>query len=313
MSQTLPIMTKDKLGWLIMFLMSKPHGVLFSEIQEQWKKNLPEDKRNKELQYRTFHNWCKYLEEGGQFYIETNKKTNTYHLRKREYAEDSSLAIDIINYSLVDYGKICRAMDNQMIQDRIVKEPQIDSEENLDLITTAMRENKVLLICYEKFGEEEAYEVEVHPYALRLCQLRWYMLAYCPDRKGLRTYAIDRLPCCTILKKKFKIQKDFDAEEYYKDCIGVFKGIKEEEKTPAYTVLKVTKYQSEYLQTLPLHQSQTIIAEDHDHTVFAYNLLPTDELALRILAMGDQVEVVAPQLLRDKIKQKIALMQKIYE
>lgn len=312
MVQTLPVMTKDKLGWLVMFLMSKPHGVTFHEIQEQWRKNLPDEKRNKELQYRTFHNWCRYLEEGGQFYIETNKKDNTYHLRKQEYAEDSNIKINIINYSLVDYEKIRRAMDNQMIHDRVVNEPQIESEENLDLISTAMRDNKVLRICYEKFGDDEGYELEVHPYALRLCQRRWYLLAWCPARKGMRTYAIDRLPCCTIVNKKFKIKKDFDAAEYFKYCVGVFTGITEEEKTPAYVVLKTTKRQAEYLHTLPLHHSQTVIAEESEHTVFSYQLLPTDELASRILAMGDQVEVVAPKILREKMKQKLMNIQQMY-
>lgn len=309
--QTLPVMTKDKLGWLIMFLMSKPHGVHFSEIQEQWKKNLPEEKRNKELLYRTFYNWCNYLKEGGQFHIETDKKTNTYRLCKTEYSEDSKIKIDIINYSLVDYGKIRRAMDNQMIQDRIVNEPQIESEEILDIISTAMRENKVLRICYEKF-DNESYEMEVHPYALRICQRRWYLLAYSPARKGMRTYAIDRLPCCTILQKKFKIKNNFNAEEYFKYCVGVFTGITEEEKNPAYVVIKASKLQAEYLHTLPLHNSQSVIAEDNEHTVFAYNLLPTDELASRILAMGDQVEVVAPEMLRNKMKEKIAKLQVMY-
>ncbi len=312
MKQTLPVMTKDKLGWLVMYLMSKPHGVLFKDIQEQWRKNLPEDKRGKELQYRTFHNWCNYLEAGGQFYIETDKKENTYHLRKKEYAEDDKISIDVINYSLVDYGKIRRAMDNQMIRDRIVNEPQIESEENLDLISTAMRENKVLRICYEKFGDQDGYEMEIHPYALRLCQRRWYLLAWSPERKGMRTYAIDRLPCCTILRKKFKMKKGFDAEEYFKDCVGVFTGITEEERTPTLVVLKATKRQAEYLHTLPLHQSQAVIAEESEHTVFSYQLLPTDELVSRILAMGDQVEVVAPQMLRDKMKQKICTLQNMY-
>lgn len=309
--QTLPVMTKDKLGWLIMFLMSKPHGVLFTEIQEQWRKNLPPEKRDKELLYRTFHNWCKYLEKGGQFYIETDKKTNTYRLCKKEYAEDDKVQIDIINYSLVDYGKIRRAMDNQMIHDRIVKEPQIESEEILDLISTAMRDNKVLRICYDKFNND-SYEMEVHPYALRICQRRWYLLAYSPDRKGMRTYAIDRLPCCTILNKTFKMKKDFNAEEYFKYSVGVFTGITEEEKTPTYVVIKASKLQAEYLNTLPLHHSQTEIANDNDHTVFSYHLLPTDELVSRILAMGDQVEVVAPQILRDKMKAKLAKLQVMY-
>lgn len=312
MAQTLPVMTKDKLGWLVMFMMSKPHGVLFKEIQEQWAKNLPEEKRGKPLLYRTFNNWCKYLEKGGQFYIHTDMKTNTYHLRQKIYSEEEKPSIDIINYSLVDYEKVRRAMDNQMIHDRVINEPQIESEENLDIISTAMRDNKVLHICYDKFGEIEGYEMDVHPYALRLCQRRWYLLAWSPERKGMRIYAIDRLPCCTILNKKFKMKKDFDAAEYFKHCVGVFTGITDEEKTPAYVVLKVTRRQAEYLNTLPLHQSQTVIAEEENHVVFSYQLLPTDELVSRILAMTDQVEVVAPAMLREKVKAKLNTLLSLY-
>ncbi len=309
--QKIPTMTKDKLGWMVMYLISKPHGATLEEIQEQWKKNLPLEKQYKELQYRTFYNWCAQLEEGGKFWVRHDKDTAKYFLEPIPQTSDDEGELPIINYSLVDYEKIHRAMNNRILQQRVVNEPDFQAEEMLDVITTAMRQNKVLHICYEKFGSD-GYEMDVHPYALRNCQRRWYLLAYSPERQGLRTYAIDRMPCCTILKEKFKMPKDFDATEYYNECIGVFKGIKDEEKEPTYIRLKVSNRMSEYLQTLPLHHSQHLVEEREDCNIFRYYLLPTDELASRILAMGDEVEVIQPQMLRDKIKQKIQNMMGLY-
>lgn len=307
----LPAMTKDKLGWMTMFLLSKPHGVRFSEIQEQWRKNNVFN-NDKELQYRTFYNWCQSLKEMGKYYVECDKKENLYHLRQFDQEEQQDrIDFRLIGYSLTDYDKIRRAMDNQMILDRIVKEETFDAEETLDLLSTAMRQNNVVRICYEKFGEE-GYEMEVHPYALRLCQRRWYLLAYSPERKAMRTYAIDRLPCCTIMNKKFKMPKDFSAEEYFEHCVGVFLGKDEKERKPQLTLLKTTHTQSEYLQTLPLHKSQNLVVEEKEYSIFSYYLLPTDELATRILMMGDQVEVLQPLMLRDKVKTKVAKLMEIY-
>lgn len=309
--QKMPTMTKDKLGWMLMFMLSKPHGATLEEIQEQWKKNLPLEKQHKALQYRTFHNWCVQLQEAGKFWIRHDKESGKFLLETFEHIKDDEGELPIINYSLVDYEKIHRAMNNRILKDRVVNEPGFQAEEMLDLITTAMRQNRVLHICYEKFGSD-GYEMDVHPYALRNCQRRWYLLAYSPERQGLRTYAIDRMPCCTILKEKFKMPKDFDATEYYNDCIGVFKGIKEEEKEPTYIRLKVSNRTSEYLQTLPLHHSQQLVEEREDCNIFRYYLLPTDELASRILAMGNEVEVIQPLSLREKIKAKILGMNALY-
>lgn len=309
--QKLPAMTKDKLGWLAMFLLSKPHGVRFEEIQEQWAKNDIFQKR-KPLQYRTFHNWCLSIRSMGRFYVEHQASDHKYFLRRFEEKDESVQEFRLISYSLTDYQKIDRALQNMLISDRIVQEPSFDCEEILDIISTAMRENRVLLIDYDKFGNEEGYEMEVHPYALRYCQRRWYLLAYSPERQGLRTYALDRLPGCAILDKTFEYPKDFDAKEYYKDCVGVFKGISEEEKEPCLVLLKATKRQADYLQTLPLHKSQRIMLEDINYSLFSYKVLPTDEFANRILAMGDEVEVMEPAFLRDKIKSKLENMIKCY-
>ena len=303
-------MTKDKLGWMAMFMLSKPHGVRFTEIQEQWRKNNI-GVQEKDLQYRTFYNWCCQMKDGGRYYIECDKKENKYYIRPFDDESIESEQIPLISYSLTDYDKIRRALDNMTIQHRIVKDPTFAAEETLDIISTSMRENKALHICYEKFGEE-GYEIDVHPYALRLCERRWYLIAYCPKRRGMRTYAIDRLPCCTILNRKFKMPEDFNAEEYFEDCVGVFKGIKKEESTPARVLLKATHQRSEYLQTLPLHCSQKLILENSESSVFSYWLRPTDELATRILSMGDEVEVLEPQSLRDKVREKIERMRALY-
>mgnify|MGYP003293947313 CR=1 FL=1 len=169
--QKIPTMTKDKLGWMLMYLLSKPHGATLEEIQAQWKKNLPLEKRHKSLQYRTFHNWCIQLKEGGRFWVRTDKGTGKYHLEINEYSNDDEGDIPLINYSLVDYEKIGRALNNRQLKNRVVNEPSYESEEQLDIITSAMIAGKVLHICYEKFGED-GYEIDVHPYALRRCQRR---------------------------------------------------------------------------------------------------------------------------------------------
>lgn len=310
--QKIPVMTKDKLGWMVMYLLSKPHGATLEEIQTQWKKNLPLEKQHKSLQYRTFYNWCVQLKEGGKFWVRTDKSSGKYHLEMNEYSHDDEGEIPLINYSLIDYEKIGRALNNRQLKGRVVNEPSYESEDQLDIITSAMIAGKVLHICYEKFGED-GYEIDVHPYALRRCQRRWYLLAYCPERGGMRTYAIDRMPCCSITNDTFKLPEDFSAEKYFEGCIGVFKGIKEEEKTPAYVMLKVSNRMSEYLQTLPLHKSQMLLEEKDNCNIFRYHLLPTDELASRILAMGDEVEVLRPDSLRQKMKEKTMRMKSLYD
>ena len=74
--------------------------------------------------------------------------------------------------------------------------------------------------------------------------------------------------------------------------------------------LKFSENRFPYVLTKPLHESQTVI--DEEERIVQINVIPNKELDSLILQFGNDVEILSPPGLRNKIKEKIQEMIKIY-
>ncbi len=59
--------------------------------------------------------------------------------------------------------------------------------------------------------------------------------------------------------------------------------------------------QAKYLESLPLHPSQTAVEITPEYTVFHYRLVPTFDLKQEILSRGSTLEVLEPEWYRNEI------------
>ena len=97
----------------------------------------------------------------------------------------------------------------------------------------------------------------------------------------------------------------FDPEHYFDDVIGVTRELKSK---PQIVKLKLDADQVPYVITKPLHNSQRVIRKNDDGSIVVtikviYNL----ELERVIMGFGEHIEVLAPSLLRHRIKKKLQL------
>ena len=87
-----------------------------------------------------------------------------------------------------------------------------------------------------------------------------------------------------------------------------------ESDAPQIVKLRVGDVKREYLRTLPMHHSQEEeIATSNQYSVFRYFLCLTPELITQILAMGENVEVLEPQELRDRVKERAFQIANLYK
>lgn len=75
----------------------------------------------------------------------------------------------------------------------------------------------------------------------------------------------------------------------------------------------VRKSQVEYFQSLKLHHSQKLEREDETGAEFSYRLVPTYDFEQELFSKMENVEVLAPSWLRDKMKGIIKDMMSNYE
>ena len=146
---------------------------------------------------------------------------------------------------------------------------------------------------------------------MKVFNRRWYLLGFIKEKDGLRTIALDRILDLKILSTGFELPEDFDARKYFSNVVGIFVN-----KDLPITKVKIRAYgiQAEYLRSTPLHKSQTEGRSKYrEFAEFTYRLCITPELVSQLLAMGDTVEVLEPEELREEMKKRIGNMINIYQ
>jgi len=200
--------------------------------------------------------------------------------------------------------------ESYQIKSRILFE-QIPSGQNfLKPIVEAMSENRTLLITYKSFNRPEPTEFEAEPWCVKVFKQRWYLLAKSIYYSHPRIYALDRIVDLDSTENKFKLPKNFDAQDFFSHSYGIIIG---DNDKPQKVVIRARNGQQQYIKTLPWHHSQKEINVTEEYSDFQFVLKPTFDFEQEILSHGANVEVLEPQWLRDEIKYKVNETNKIYK
>lgn len=213
---------------------------------------------------------------------------------------------------LVSSFSVNQLMSSQSdVRQRILLEDIPSGQYFLPTIIEAMSKGKAMELVYQKFVDSEAYTCLAEPYCVKLYQQRWYLLACKDHRPFLQVFALDRIQQLHILEQvDFHLPESFSPSDYFTFYLGVFTGggtVVED------VVLKVNAFWRDYLRTLPLHATQQETETHHDYSLFRYRLVVTPDLVNQLLSYGTNVEVLAPQSLRDQMRQATAGMAALYE
>ena len=263
------------------------------------------------LPLRTFHEHRKGIKEMFGVDIECDRsKGNVYYVKNPEVLDKNKLAKWLLRkYSIPQDFATFNGM-----KDRILLEEIPLGHSYLDGIIEAMQQNVELQIDYQRYMNEQEEHLQtfhIQPYALKVFNRRWYLLGYLKEREALRTIALDRILNMEVLKASFELPADFDARKYFADVVGIYVN-----KDNPVTKIKIRAYgvQADYLRSTPLHKSQSEVRSKHgEFAEFTYRLCETPELVNQLLAMGDKVEILEPETLREKIKENLLASLARYE
>lgn len=288
--------TFNRYIWLLNTLLQEKQ-MAFEEISRRWQLSNIGDGRS--IPLRTFHQHRTAVEE--LFGVEIRCNTSNgykYYIANPEVLKNDKTRKWLLNS--FNLSNMITAGHN--MKDRILFEDIPHGTEYLQTIIDAMQQSKELAIDYQPFyGHRASYTIQ--PYAMKAYHQRWYVLGYIKELNAIRNIALDRLLEMTIKEQPFKFPKNFNAEKYYANTIGIFVN---DDLSPVKVKLKVYGYQIEYLRSLPLHKSQReTLSKYGEFCVFEYKLCLTPELSSQILAMGENVEVLEPTELRDEIKRRL--------
>ena len=283
--------------WLV-DLINRRKYVSFKEISEAWMRS-PLNETGDPLSERTFFNHKDAI--AGMFGIEIlNDRSLGFYIGRSDVGSDETS--DWMLHTLCLNNVL---HENADMKDRILMEKVPSNERFLTDIISAMRDFRVISLCYQGFRHPEPFCFNVRPYCVKYFKQRWYLLG--DSDLGLRIYSLDRFVDMEELEEHFEIPKGFDAEEYFGNYFGVIIG-----EEPEDVKIRVVPDQVKYFRTLPLHGSQRETVQEDGSSVFSYHIAPTFDFVQEILSHGADVEVLEPAELRESIADIIAGMASRY-
>lgn len=283
--------------WLV-DLINRRKYVSFKEINEAWMRS-PLNETGDPLSERTFFNHKDAI--AGMFGIEIlNDRSLGFYIGRSDVGSDETS--DWMLHTLCLNNVL---HENADMKDRILMEKVPSSERFLTDIISAMRDFRVIRLCYQSFRHPEPFCFNVRPYCVKYFKQRWYLLG--DSNLGLRIYSLDRFVDMEELEEHFEIPKGFDAEEYFGNYFGVIIG-----EEPEDVKIRVVPDQVKYFRTLPMHGSQRETVQEDGSSVFSYHIAPTFDFVQEILSHGADVEVLEPAELRESIADIIAGMASRY-
>ena len=296
-----------KYVWVIDTIYRK-RKISFKELNELWLRD--EISRGVEIPKRTFDNWRTVIfDMFGINIVNENCGEYRYYI---EFEED--ICNNGVRSWLYDTLSVSNALaKSQGIKNRILLEYVPSGQEYLQPIIEAMKENRVLNITYHSYWKDEDNSFDVQPYCVKLFRQRWYVVARSTYpyyyEQGPRVYALDRIHDLYATEEKFKMPKDWDAQEFFNGCFGI---IADQRIEPQTVKLKVSAGQANYIRDLMLHESQEEIVRNDEYSIFKYYIRPTFDFIQEILLNGESMEVLEPLSLREEIAGIINRMNSKY-
>lgn len=299
--------TYHKYIWLLNTLLtSRP--LTFDEVNMLWEYCPANDGP---IPLRTFHEYRKGIKEMFGVDIECDRSKNVYYVKNPEVLDNDKLAKWLLRkYSIPQDFATFNGM-----KDRILLEEIPMGRVFLDTVMEAMRTNAELRIDYQRYQhgqhEEHLRTFTMQSYALKVYNRRWYLLGFLKEDNDIRTIALDRVIDMETLPNKYEMPADFDARKHFANVVGIYV----DKDLPVEKVrIRAYSAQADYLRSVPLHGSQSEGRSKHgEYAEFTYRLCITPDLVTQLLAMGDKVEVLEPQELRDEMKKRISNMSNFYK
>lgn len=260
-------------------------------------------------------------------YIQSDKVYKLSSKYKQLQIEDVYMVLILLNESRALISEEKKALKEKLIEDFSLKEKQLLNRffqtydfhyksfpikpllPVLQSVIASIREQRFILIRYLKGTKEKQRKIK--PLSITYHNHAFYLIGHMIDDKKEYLYPanfrIDRIMEIIILEDRFRVHdKDsyFSAGEFKKQSFNMFSGEK-------LTVrLKVVKWVEEYVYRT--FEDVKKVKESEDFIEMDVSVLSEEGIMFWILGQQDRVEVIAPIEVRERVKERIRKMSKLY-
>ena len=180
-----------------------------------------------------------------------------------------------------------------------------DINDRFHFIDKAIKEKRVISIDYSSIKNGNKTHI-LHPYKLFNFNNAWFFLAYTPEVGEVWYFKLNRIKNYKMLDETFKAWKNFKAEDYF-DANG-FKNNGE-----FIHVKFIAKGIRKQLVKERIYGKNQKVEENDDDTVtVTLDMQNEDQVISFILGWGEDVTLLEPQSIIDKVKNIASEIAKKY-
>ncbi|MFC1677722.1 helix-turn-helix transcriptional regulator [Planctomycetota bacterium] len=170
------------------------------------------------------------------------------------------------------------------------------SYELFTFIQQAILKKQIVNVRYNSISKKKTVTFDLYPHHILFNENKWYVIGKSSTHKDMRSFRLDQIAEVKIRNKCFVQDRDFDISNY----IG-----------RAWLMLKEGRLHNVKLRFVPeiasevassqWHKTQTVTFEDDGSAIIEFRIDGLDEITPWILSYGDQVKVIKPESLRQRI------------
>ena len=206
----------------------------------------------------------------------------------------------------------------------------------LKTINRSILEHRVVEIEYQSLGSPTPSQRTICPYALALHQSSIYVIASIDQgdvvavggksraekarntqatsnsidsdhSDSLRHYKLDRFRKATAMDRWFKPRPDVDVQRHLSESIGIFSS-----SAPKNFRIKISELAARWVLEDPWHPEQQVTHHADGSVTLLVKAAHELEIIPRVLALGNEAEVLSPASCRRAIAETIALLHQKY-
>ncbi|HEX2769675.1 MAG TPA: transcriptional regulator [Geobacteraceae bacterium] len=178
--------------------------------------------------------------------------------------------------------------------------------EPLKLLREALIYQYRVKLAYRVRGKRKTADYRVDPYSLIFYKGGLYLLGFAHNRRGLRTFAAERISRVEVEKERFEIPEEFRPEEQFRTAFGIV------EETVMPVQVRFSPAVAHTVRDRVWHPSQRIKTMPDGSIVLSFEAGGRMEIVSWILSYGEHAEVLAPAELREEVGRKIGAMTACY-
>ena len=215
-------------------------------------------------------------------------------------------ALKIENNLPAKMRQYCNIMLRNVTAKAVAQAPMNLLDEKFAQLQKAIAKKRKVNIRYQSLFDGKDIDVELCPCHLLYNYRAWYVLGLSNLHKSIRTFKLNRIRELEVSDKCFADGEEFDLNDYLSRAWSMIP------EGRIYNVkLRFLPKVAKNVAEVQWHSTQTVTHNDDGSATVEFRVNGIGEITWWVLGYGDQVQILAPRVLRNKVVETAKNMIKL--